>query len=781
MPHISISRFKFGFISSFAFRSFTQVVTLLCMSTAIGCGGGGGGGGGAVVQPDDISVDVVVATAPLLASFTEISGLDPAAVDSWLWDFGDPASGAANTSAAQNPSHQYNSIGSYSVTLTITAGGETRTTEKLGLITVEQPGLKINEILARNRNGLRDEDGDTSDWIEIYNAGPGTQSLGGWALTDDEGLPTKWLFPSLTLGPQEYLLVFASNKNRTDTGGPNLHTNFKMDGDGEYLALTDSTMRRTRFHMTTFPNQEENISYGVPAGGSGPMFLEEPTPKALNGNEGFLGFTPSVSFIPESGIYDEFLEVEMESPMKGVEIYFSRDGSDPVSGNGSQYNGAVFLNQRSILTAQAIAPGYLPSRVKSATYLINSSPALLSLPVISIVGDAGRALYEPDGIMAIVGGEYVSVPERTQKIWMATNPGDYNNVTRRGRDAERFISFGYFDEDRGIAFENGAGIRVHGSDYTRLFMQRDEDWNTLLNKFAFRLYFREVYGEKKLNMELFPSPAPEKFDQLVLRSGRTDFLDPFIRDEFGRRLFMDMGQVASAGINVNLLVNNVYRGYYNLVERYTEDFLNQRFEMDEDWDLIDLDGANEGTIDAWALLDTYIRNSDDPPETFFSVVDGVVEIENFIDYLILETYAGNVDWTPNNWLAARPRIPGGKFIFLPWDLEQSFQSRYKTLNLFVEGVFGHLGLDDQDDAIALLYKGLKESESFKILMAERALMHFGPGGGLHIDNLRSRFDELREDMSGVLPNMSEDIFTIWIPNREGNYLHHLAEEGFPVD
>lgn len=42
---------------------------------------------------------------------------------SWSWDFGDPASGANNTSTAENPSHVYSAPGTYTVTLVATNAG----------------------------------------------------------------------------------------------------------------------------------------------------------------------------------------------------------------------------------------------------------------------------------------------------------------------------------------------------------------------------------------------------------------------------------------------------------------------------------------------------------------------------------------------------------------------------------------------------------------------------------------------------------------------------------
>ena len=96
--------------------------------------------------------------------------------------------------------------------------------------------LLISEFMADNAGTLMDDDGDYSDWIEILNTSHAPVDLHGWHLTDDATDLTKWRFPSALLNPGDYLVVFASEKDRTDPASE-LHTNFKLDGGGEYLAL----------------------------------------------------------------------------------------------------------------------------------------------------------------------------------------------------------------------------------------------------------------------------------------------------------------------------------------------------------------------------------------------------------------------------------------------------------------------------------------------------------------------------------------------------------------
>ena len=130
--------------------------------------------------------------------------------------------------------------------------------------------LIISEFMARNTSTLVDEDGDYSDWIEVYNRGTTDVSLSGWHLTDDAADLDKWSFPNQTLGAGNFLLVHASSKDRA-TAGQELHANFKISSGGEFLALTEDDPQVgnpgnisivSQFNVP-FPNQPGDVSYGI--------------------------------------------------------------------------------------------------------------------------------------------------------------------------------------------------------------------------------------------------------------------------------------------------------------------------------------------------------------------------------------------------------------------------------------------------------------------------------------------------------------------------------------
>jgi len=132
--------------------------------------------------------------------------------------------------------------------------------EKRALLAVD---VVINEIMADNANALADQDGDASDWLELYNRGDAAADLTGYYLTDDPASLNKWQFPATTLPVGGYLVVFASNKDRA-TAGQELHTNFALSADGEYLALVapDGHTVVNAFDPG-FPALKEDVSYGL--------------------------------------------------------------------------------------------------------------------------------------------------------------------------------------------------------------------------------------------------------------------------------------------------------------------------------------------------------------------------------------------------------------------------------------------------------------------------------------------------------------------------------------
>lgn len=139
--------------------------------------------------------------------------------------------------------------------------------------------VKISEFMASNANGLKDGDGETSDWIEVFNGGDAPVDLEGWRLTDNPK-ESGWSFPQVSLGPGQYLVVFAAGKQQAP-GDTELHANFRLKAAPDFLALMRRSGRVVH-QFAPYPEQVSDVSYGL--GNNGVIgFLDSATPGAANG------------------------------------------------------------------------------------------------------------------------------------------------------------------------------------------------------------------------------------------------------------------------------------------------------------------------------------------------------------------------------------------------------------------------------------------------------------------------------------------------------------------
>lgn len=130
----------------------------------------------------------------------------------------------------------------------------------VGIGTV-QGQVIISEFMASNTRTLLDEDGESSDWIEVFNLGQTNVNLNGWGLTDTASDPRRWRFPAVELAAGKSTVVFASGKNRRVPGSP-LHTDFRLSGTGGYLGLADANGTNV-FSYVAYPEQAPDVSFGV--------------------------------------------------------------------------------------------------------------------------------------------------------------------------------------------------------------------------------------------------------------------------------------------------------------------------------------------------------------------------------------------------------------------------------------------------------------------------------------------------------------------------------------
>ncbi len=233
----------------------------------------------------------------------------------------------------------------------------------------------ITEFMADNKKTLNDEDGVSSDWIEVFNPDVEPVNLEGCFLTDATNALTKWRFPAVVLAPNSYLVVFASEKNRTNPAAP-LHTNFKLEKSGEYLALVDSATNVLSEFAPIFPAQQQDVSYGrdrLTPGLTG--YFATPTPGAANSTSG-AGFAPEVVFSRASGSFTGPFWLALSAPDTNAVIRYLlvNDAASAANTNvpgptSPVYTNALFITNTVQIRARTFAAGLFPGTPGSETYL----------------------------------------------------------------------------------------------------------------------------------------------------------------------------------------------------------------------------------------------------------------------------------------------------------------------------------------------------------------------------------------------------------------------------
>ena len=166
----------------------------------------------------------------------------------------------------------------------------------------------ITEFVASNGDSLLDGNGESSDWIEVLNAGDEPVDLHGFHLSDDPDNLSRWAFPENTvLQPGEYLVVFASGAGVPDTKG-GLHTNFRLSASGEYLGLSSpdgTVLSEFGTSESDYPKQFRDVSFGlgpltttdVLIDGSSPANVLVPNSNGLGTNWTTSDYIPDASWI----------------------------------------------------------------------------------------------------------------------------------------------------------------------------------------------------------------------------------------------------------------------------------------------------------------------------------------------------------------------------------------------------------------------------------------------------------------------------------------------------
>ncbi len=237
----------------------------------------------------------------------------------------------------------------------------------------------------------------------------------------------------------------------------------------------------------------------------------------------------------------------------------------------------------------------------------------------------------------------------------------------------------------------------------------------------------------------------------------------YARDAFGSRSMDALGNISPHGNRMHLYINGVYWGVYNPNERPDAAFAASYYGGDKgNWDAINDGSPIDGDLDAWnAMLSLAYRAGSGSADNaarqaeFYQRLQGnnpdgannpayedYLDVENYIDYLLVNFYMGNVDWPHRNWYAARERGPDSTgFKFHSWDSES-------TLNLFGSDInTNRLGVNNE---AAQAYSYLLSNAEFRLQFADQAHRALLNNGSLTPDVATSRY-------AGILSEMQDAI------------------------
>lgn len=602
--------------------------------------------------------------------------------------------------------------------------------------------LHITEFLASNTSTLNDEDGDASDWIELFNSGPGSASLDGYYLTDDPAALTKWQLPAETLAENGFLVVFASNKDR-GVAGSELHTNFSLASAGEYLALVapDGSTIVAEFGsaLEPFPQQYEDISYGLmqPAGLTlgAPGYLATPSPGSFNGAT-YGGPVADTTFSIDRGFFDTAFDLAITTATAGAEIRYTLDGTTPSPTQGQIYSAPITINSTTVVRAMAHLGALPPTNVDTQTYLFLSDVVAQSRMDTAVTQDA---TYGPQMIDSLKAVPTISL--------VTHNPTNWLNETHSALvDPYVAASIEMIFPDGTKGFQENAGMKHFGGSSVNF------------HKKSVRLAFSSAFGATKLRYPLFDGtvegdyPPTDSFDAIDLRSGHHD-MQPnhggnYMANRFADDTMLEMGHLAPHGRFVHVYLNGEYWGNYHMRERWNADMASSYFGgPKEDYDAVNLNNnfqdeeeVYDGDGVFWAATKAHVAGADP-----WDGIDTYVDVPNLIDFMLL-WHAG---WCENEVRLFGSAAQGQPFRFMEKDADGWFRGlrvapdpgapKYHNL-----GEGSPIGKDPDRDLMQRLKLGSGHAD-FPMLVADRIHKHFFNDGALtparNIARLQRRVDE----------------------------------------
>jgi len=429
----------------------------------------------------------------------------------------------------------------------------------------------------------------------------------------------------------------------------------------------------------------------------------------------------SLVFSHPHGFYDAPFEVAVSDTsnlMSGdAQIRYTLDGSEPNS-HSPLYTAPLQIKSNTLLRVVALIGDSAVCKVATATYLflddvLKQSDVPVGYPdtwgKFTTIDGTAPADYGMDP--ELTGNAQLSpkIKEGFKSLPVLSIVTDKDNLFSHVNDSAKggiYIFTGPpVGDDTGHGWTRPASVELFGQNHdlsTTCGLRLHGGHGRLAEKnpkHSFRLVFKKEYGKKTLHYPLYGEDEPDKFDQLVLRchfgnawqhwSTGNHEKAQYTRDVWARRKQREMGWTSVNALYVHLFLNGMYWGMYNIAERVDGQFGKDHLGGKKDSiDVVKIEesGGNhheaaEGDLDAWNQMvslsaqaaddSCYYRLQGLSAEGEADTLQGAfLDIDAFIDYMLINQYGGNNDWDHHNWYAIRRRGAESEgYRFLCWDSE----------------------------------------------------------------------------------------------------------------
>lgn len=551
--------------------------------------------------------------------------------------------------------------------------------------------IHINEVCSSNENIIFDSDGDSRDWIEIFNAGSESVDLNGFYLSDKNNDTTKWQFESVVILPSEFLIVFASGKNRPAANPP--HTSFKLSQSGESIRLYNPD--KELVDSVTVPFISSNLSYGSYQDGDDyRAFFQNPTPGASNNSSTPIDHiiaNPPTFNIP-SGVYNQSISVSIFASEEDAIVRYTLDGSEPDAASPI-YTNPFSVNETTILNAKTFKTGLIDSRVVIANYVFIDEQ---TLPIVCLSTNPDYFFNEDTGIYVLGPNADEEFPYYGANFWS---------------DTEVPVNVQWIDEYGQLGFSQKLGIRIHGGSVSRTRPMR-----------SLRLLSDDKYGKDRIDYSLFSTKIQPSNKRFILRNSGSDYLKTMFRDGFIHNTFISNGfHVDAVCYNpVEVYLNGDFWGIHNAREKVDRYYVQSNFGVDDDnVDMLEeQDLIMEGDFVAFDAMEAQVLALDLSEDENFVIADSLFDKLNLADYYIAQTYINNLDWPYNNLKYWRERAIGAKWRYIIFDLDATLGGVSFAPVEFnsIERALGSFGDDNRH---IIIFRKFLENENYRQFFINR--------------------------------------------------------------